>query len=335
MLRKIQFFAALLGLIVIASPVQAVPTIISDLVAGLDVRYTTAGDPANYVVSPGSGLDGVTDLIIDTGAGLARCSGSLLTTGIHILTAAHCVDTALSATAFFDLPGGEASRTASAFFVHAGWSDNVLVGNDIAIVRLASAAPIEAERFDIYHGSSEVGAIGEKAGYGKSGTGNQGAILPSGTKRAGQNRYDALADVFVSKGWFPGITPGTQLAYDFDNGLTANDAFGLFFGLSDLGLGLAEVSSAPGDSGGPTFIGGLIAGVTSYGFGFTCFDGTPDVNCGITDSSFGEMSVDTRVSAYAGWVDSVITPVPEPASIALVLVGGLGLAAYRRFRGKE
>ena len=68
----------------------------------------------------------------------------------------------------------------------------------------------------------------------------------------------------------------------------------------------SESNTAPGDSGGPAFlsIGGVqvVAGVTSGG----------DRN----DAGIGDHSFDTRVDAYASWIDSVLqggaTPSPEP-----------------------
>ncbi len=91
------------------------------------------------------------------------------------------------------------------------------------------------------------------------------------------------------------------LAYDFDSGQPANDAFYRLFNLRDLGLGAAEAMVAPGDSGGPHFINGLIAGVTAG----ILRPAISDID-GALNSSFGEIGIDTRVSYYASWIDQIV-----------------------------
>jgi len=118
--------------------------------------------------------------------------------------------------------------------------------------------------------------------------------------------YDDVADVWLkSVNYKQGkdFDKGSVLMYDFDNGLTENDAFGVFFGNSDTGLGNDEVMASFGDSGGPTIVDGKIIGVTSYILTFT--SGTSDIN-GILDSSFGEFAGDTRVSKYAPFIYKVM-----------------------------
>jgi secreted trypsin-like serine protease len=60
----------------------------------------------------------------------------------------------------------------------------------------------------------------------------------------------------------------------------------------------SESNTAPGDSGGPAFIrtGGVyyVAGVTSGGYR--------------PDAAFGDQSFDTRVDAYASWIDYLAAP---------------------------
>ncbi|MBD2102347.1 trypsin-like serine protease [Leptolyngbya sp. FACHB-261] len=286
-------------------------------------RYVTAGQPANYIVNSGTGFDGVVELFIGSSQGDFNCSGSLLTSGLHILTAAHCLTDNFGtlivndASVFFDLPTGPAAIEATNFFVHPDWdgfADVETFGGDIAIVQLASAAPSNAERYNIYRQTDEIGKVGTKVGYGLTGTGFEGDTISDGAKRSGQNIYDASGEVFG------GILPNAVLAYDFDNGSATNDAFGVSFGIADLGLGLNEINSASGDSGGPTLIKGLIAGVTSFGFGAI----ESDVDS-FTNSSFGEFSGDTRVSTYASWIDSILTPdnhvkVPESSNVRALLL---------------
>jgi hypothetical protein len=325
--------------------------------------YTTSGDPDNYVVSAPSPLDGVAMVIVETTGGLFYGgSGVLLSTGRHLLTAAHLVTdgsgalNVISARVFFDLPfpDGRVEIAGGSFIPHPDWDGDVLRGNDIAIITLAEVAPAAAQRYDLYDGTDEVGKDGTKAGYGLSGQGDTGetGAYDFGTKRSGQNKYDALADVALENWWgrTPGVdfVPGSVLQYDFDNGkfdnetgTWPNDAFGFMFGDLDpllrdpLGLGEDEVMAALGDSGGPTFIDGKIAGIASYRerlFNWPSWYDSPDVN-GWPDSSFGEFGSDTRVSFYADWIRAVI---PEPSSIIVwSLLSGLAVAAGFRRSGRR
>lgn len=332
--------------------------IIAGLFANLEIgdraqAIVVSGDPNDYIVSPGNGFDGVVSLSLQTDLGRFDCSGSLLPSGQHILTAAHCLtdnfglNITNGATAFFDLPTGKFGIKTANIFIHPDWdgfADFDSFGGDLAILELASAAPEAAQRYDIYRNTDEIGQVSTKVGYGLSGQGNQGfnpSNFPFGVKRSGQNVYE-----FLGENLDPGVLPSAILLYDFDSGLPENDAFG-FVGIPDLGLGLPEVNSAPGDSGGPTFINGLIAGITSYGqcffnpINFECFS-PPDVD-NIGNFSFGEFSGDTRVSTYASYIDDVlagkVTPtskVPEPNTMfALFTFAALAVSSRFKRKAKE
>lgn len=315
-----------------------------DLTYDTGLNYTTVGDPSDYIVNPGQGYDGVVDLILEG----SRCTGALLPTGAHILTAAHCVtddvgnQDVFSGTATFELLTGDTSLSIENFFIHENWTSSLFNGNDIAVLELEDIAPEAAERYDLYREVDEVGQIGDKVGYGWSGNGNIGSIISSGTKRRGQNLYDSTGALF-------GGTTGL-LAYDFDNGQAENDGFGFFFGdnYADLGLGLDEVNAAPGDSGGPTFINGQIAGVTSFGMRYVLPNGANSDIDNVLNSSFGEFGFDTRVSSYTGWIDEILNAwldandeddnpgddlasVPEPSALAgLMVLGAAGKLLKRK-----
>jgi hypothetical protein len=145
-------------------------------------------------------------------------------------------------------------------------------------------------------------------GYGQTGTGSTGAIStdtfnPLRIKAA--NQFDADAATLKSylgsgMAWTP--LAGTQLVADFDNGSTTNDALGRLVYRYDLGLGLNEGLIAPGDSGGPAFLGERIAGVASYTTSLSTSRVDPDIDTSL-NSSFGEIAAWQRVSAYQQWID--------------------------------
>src|SRR5690606_22097578 len=82
----------------------------------------------------------------------------------------------------------------------------------------------------------------------------------------------------------------------------------------NLGLGNAEVMTAPGDSGGPTLLNDQIAGVTSFRARLTFGDIDSQLN-----SSFGEIGGDTLVSVFASWIDS-ITDEPGAPQVTNVII---------------
>lgn len=283
----------------------------------ISVPTDNPDDPA-YFVQPGTGFDGVVAI---ARGGEIECTGALLYSGRHILTAAHCFNiddfvpnpdpNEADYTVFFDLPSGRIPVAVSRIFINSQWEADESFNNDVAILELAQFAPEAADRYQLYTNGDEVFKTITRVGYGNKGTGNVGEVGfdPNPIKRQGLNRYDAFADRFNRSRSFK-ILPGTQLAYDFDNGLRKNDAFGQDAGIFDPGFGLQEVGSSRGDSGGPSFIDGKIAGIVSYGFTAVVF-GTDVTNEGsvlnpILDSSFGEFFVDTRVSIYGGFISDAI-----------------------------
>jgi Ca2+-binding RTX toxin-like protein len=237
-------------------------------------------------VAPGTGYDGVVRIRPQTGG---TCTGSLLSTGMHILTAAHCVDDdgdgfvdPGAARVTFQLPGRPPvvmSVPSSDIRMHPSWTGNIDDHRgDLAILMLPELAPLGAERYDLYLGSDEVTRPFTFVGYGRWNTvadgivldGTAGAGSPSGTKRSGQNVFDSV--------------DGDVLLFDFDPAIAAE---------ADGSLGDWEANTARGDSGGPSFLDGRIAAVTSGGNG--------------ANAEIGEVSFSTRVSALAGWIDSFTT----------------------------
>ena len=101
---------------------------------------------------------------------------------------------------------------------------------------------------------------------------------------------------------------------------------------------LDEVSTASGDSGGPTFINGLIAGISSFGFGIPGFG---DIDEQFSNESFGEFDFDTRISTYASWVDSAVAgnqpsaSVPEPSTVLGSLFAFGAFAARSQLKRKQ
>jgi hypothetical protein len=86
-----------------------------------------------------------------------------------------------------------------------------------------------------------------------------------------------------------------------------------------------------GDSGGPLFIGGQIAGVASYGLSFGVdFGDTDDV----VNSTFGEFGGWTSTAYNSAWIASATTAVPEPSSFILVGAGLFALAGITKRRNR-
>jgi hypothetical protein len=208
-------------------------------------------------------------------------------------------------------------------------------GSDLAIVELDQPAPASIPRYPLYAGRDEVGQTAVLVGYGFTGHGSMGVLEPSTpTKRAGLNRFDALGDT-VDFGIFPipgGPRGENVLVTDFDSGLAANNTLKAHHGLeSDLGFGDDEVQGAPGDSGGPVFIGNAIAGLLSFGFGIPATDATPLP----LDSSWGTLGFNTRVSSFREFLTTATNGqavfIPEPTTIATIFVG-IALLPWSRRR---
>lgn len=289
--------------------------------------------------------------------GYRYCSGSLLSSGRHILTAAHCVtneDGSMPASFAghsiqFDGPSGSEDISFAGVVAHEGWTyDYTGTGNDLAIVTLSSAAPEWATRYDLYNGDA-VGLDYTRIGYGSFGFGDTGAIY------GGIGSTDNLLRVFGSNHFDVGNAElcymfgahcggGGVLGSDFDSlidtdgdGIGDHDLFGHLFNDFDggnlsyvHGATAMEVNSAPGDSGGTLLVNGQLAGITSWGWTVGCY---VDASCPEgkpTNSSWGELAVDTSVAFHYDWINAHAIPVPAPLALMGLSLLALGLVRRRR-----
>ena len=265
--------------------------------------YTLSRNRAN----PGEGFDGVVRVSVGNSYG----TGVLLYDGRAVLMAAHLLQTAAgtasSAVVHFETAAGSQSITASKISVIPSY-DPVNSNNDLALVWLNTAAPVTGNRYEIYRRNDEINQTMMLVGYGVPGSGTSGAdqnYTGAHLRLKAQNRVDADAGTLKASlgslmSWNPAA--GTQLIADFDNGQAHNDALGRLLGVSDLGLGTDEGMITPGDSGGPAFINGQIAGIASYTASLARGSVQPDVDAS-SNSSFGELGFWQRTSHYQQWID--------------------------------
>jgi hypothetical protein len=276
------------------------------LSSAIEPKIIASDSPDERLVPAGTGV-----CLVAADAGWYG-SGTLLSTGRHVLTAAHVVTDDLfgnplpgnSIHVTFNTANGPVTIQGRRVYSLPSWEGTVTLdfttGQDIAILELESAAPASIPRYDIYRDDDEIGKIASMYGYGRTGTGDFGAIYADQQLRWGQNRIDCTGGLL---GYAEDV-----LMYDFDSGSEYDDTFGLWLGIHDLGMGTYEVNIASGDSGGPSFIDGKIAGVHSFG----------DVM-----SAFGATSADTRVSVHAEWIDQVLASTSEfLVSSVTTLAGG-------------
>lgn len=254
---------------------------------------------------PGAGYDGVVRVSVGGSYG----TGVLLYDGRAVLTAAHLFSgDARSASVHFESIAGAETISSSGVTVLPNY-DAVNVNNDLAIVWLSESAPREADRYTLYRGSDEIRKTMVMVGYGLSGSGSTGAQTTSSILRLkAENQFDADAatlKAWLGSGmsWTP--TARTQLVADFDDGTTSHDALGWLISKPGAGLGQGEGLVAPGDSGGPAFINGQVAGIASYTASLGRNGVNPDID-GARNSSYGEIASWQRCSAYQQWIDQSI-----------------------------
>lgn len=262
--------------------------------------YTDARNRA----APGEGYDGV--VLVSVGGYYG--TGVLLNGGQAVLTAAHLFShNSTDATVRFETTTGVQSLSSRKVNVLSSY-DAINTNDDLAIVWLNGHAPISANRYELYRDSDELGQSIVMVGYGRPGTGASGVLdtyTSAPIRQKASNQFEADAAMLKNilgnaMSWSP--KPGTQLVADFDNGTRAQDALGRLAGISNTGLGQNEGLVSSGDSGGPAFINGKVAGIASYVTNLSLGNLRPDID-NTLNSSFGELAAWQRVSAYQQIID--------------------------------
>ncbi len=284
--------------------------VLEDRLAPVVGAYAPDPVPPGFVTVDGVALDGVVRLDMTVpGAPAGLCTGALLRSQRHILTAAHCVTdesgqiNVSQVTVTFTFSGWADpvvyTVMPSAITVHPAWNGDAEDGNDIAILTLPALAPsgpagLGAAGYLPYSRFDEVGKQFEFAGFGQTGTGDSGGNPGTqGAKRYGYNRFDTRTKPI------PILGSDTGLAFDYDDGTVFNNTIETIFHINSPKKPVKSGDSmiAPGDSGGPSFLNGFIAGVSSKVYAVNDLD---------PDGSYGDIGAVERVSLHQDWINGFL-----------------------------
>lgn len=318
-------------------------------------------DP-QYLADRGLGSDysGVVALWFRNANGdvISGCTGSNLGSG-KILTAAHCVSNGSSLTSttftarYYQAGIGWVNIEGSGYAVKSGYNSNVVNENDVAVLTLSSTAPSFARTYALASVGNVLGLTQTFAGYGLTGTGLTGATVSdnifndNAVLRTGKNVFETTC----ISGAGPGIACYANPSYpaepiipalagvlysDFDHsGLSDPSTLCSGFHFCNAGFGgFQEVTIGSGDSGGAAFLddwtisgvasfaetnGQDVGGFYGYSAGFTCV---------------ANIVGDAACQSNYDFVESQMVTTPEPATIALMATGLVGVfgAARRRRR---
>ena len=202
-------------------------------------------------------------------------------------------------TVWFDTPNGRIGEAVTQIVVCPTFDGNPLDGGDIAMVKLANV-PEGVTGYQLYTGPDALNQVYQEYGYGAIGL-MSSWLWPTtykDIKHTGENEFEVTGTML---GAYLGeyVAPSILLA-DADSGSPAQDAFGQMFGINNLGLGINEACAAPGDSGGPAFVDGEIAGTADFGM-----SSPADIDAPKIDATYGEIIGWVNVSSFASWINSV------------------------------
>ena len=212
----------------------------------------------------------------------------------------------------FHLAPFESRHEISEILIHPDWiirqsqspplGDGDKVGVDLALVRLKSKVTGVSTAYLPNQKELQIGDKIYISGFGNLVEGETGQSNSENTRRvAGENTLDRIVEEIVTADGKVSSNSGGLLAFDFDDHLGQTNRLGKTYGSfenlpegeSDYEPLQLEVSTAEGDSGGPLFarMDGKwrIFGTVSYGS---------------SDSSYGDITVLSRLSNQMEWLNS-------------------------------
>lgn len=242
-------------------------------------------------------------------------TGTLIAPG-YVLTAAHVAGGANPASVVFQTAGGQSfSSVASEIYVNPAYTGSSL-GNvpgdpsnhaDLAIIKLADAAPITLPSYSLYNGPL-VGQVISLVSYGRSTT----------QATTGANLVDTVFNDTQ------GV--GQTYLFDFDGPDLSTNRLGASVPANGTLGSNAEASLISGDSGSAAFVQvngqWQLAGINSFAITFA--------QGPATQGAYGTGGGGIVLSGQQAWIQSVIAPVPEPHSVWMMLGGLLALRGWRR-----